>query len=75
MKTTLNLDDRVMAELKREAARQQRTLSEMVEAAVRAFLRAQLSHPELVPLPSFAGGGTRVDIADRDALYHALQGH
>jgi Ribbon-helix-helix protein, copG family len=31
MKTTLNIDDTVMAELKREAARQGRTMSELVE--------------------------------------------
>jgi hypothetical protein len=33
MKTTLNIDVTVMAELKREAARQSRTMSELVEAA------------------------------------------
>ncbi len=26
------------------------------------------------PLPSFDGGGTFVDIADRDALYRAMEG-
>jgi hypothetical protein len=35
MKTTLNIDDRVMAELKREASRQGRTMSELVETALR----------------------------------------
>ena len=33
MKTTLNIDDTVMAQLKREAARQGRTMSELVETA------------------------------------------
>jgi hypothetical protein len=33
MKTTLNIDATVMAELKREAARQGRTMSEVVETA------------------------------------------
>jgi hypothetical protein len=33
MKTTLNIDATVMAELKREAARQSRTMSELVETA------------------------------------------
>jgi Arc/MetJ family transcription regulator len=41
MKTTLNIDDTVMAELKREAARQGRTMSELVEAALRLLLRSQ----------------------------------
>jgi Ribbon-helix-helix protein, copG family len=35
MKTTLNIDATVMAELKREAARQGRTMSEVVETALR----------------------------------------
>ena len=35
MKTTLNIPDAVMAELRREAARQGRTMSELVEAALR----------------------------------------
>jgi len=38
MKTTLNVDDTVMAELKREAARQGRTMSEMVQSALRLLL-------------------------------------
>ncbi len=33
MKTALNIDDTVMAELKREAARQGCTMSELVETA------------------------------------------
>jgi hypothetical protein len=41
MKTTLNIDGTVMAELKREAARQGRTMSELVETALRLLLRSQ----------------------------------
>jgi len=37
MKTILNIDDAVMAELKCDAARQGRTMSELVEGALRAF--------------------------------------
>ncbi len=40
MKTTLNIDDTVMAELKRDAARQGRTMSELVETAPRPLLRS-----------------------------------
>jgi Ribbon-helix-helix protein, copG family len=74
MKTTLNIDDTVMAELKREAARQGRTMSELVESALRLLLRSQRKHEKLVPLPTFRSGGTLVDIADRDALYQAMEG-
>ena len=74
MKTTLNIDETVMAELKREAARQGRTMSDLVETALRNLLQAQKSPAELAPLPAFHGGGAVVDIADRDALYQAMEG-
>jgi len=74
MKTTLNIDDTVMAELKREAARQGRTMSELVETALRLLLRSQRKHRPVPPLPTFHSGGTRVDVADRDALYQAMEG-
>ena len=74
MKTTLNIDDTVMRQLKREAARQGRTMSEMVETALRLLLRSQKKTHDLPPLPKFHGGGTLVDIADRNALYQAMEG-
>jgi metal-responsive CopG/Arc/MetJ family transcriptional regulator len=74
MKTTLNIDDTVMAELKREAARQGRTMSEMVETALRLLLRSKRKRKKIGALPSFRSGGTLVDIADRDALYQAMEG-
>jgi len=74
MKTTLNVDDTVMAQLKREAARQGKTMSELVETALRNLFRAQKNITELPPLPVFHSGGTLVDIADRDALYQAMEG-
>ena len=74
MKTTLNIDDEVMVELKREAARQRRTMSELVEAALRLMLRPPRKRPDIPPLPTFRSGGALVDIADRDALYQAMEG-
>ena len=74
MKTTLNIDDTVMKQLKREAARQGRTMSELVETALRLLLRSQRKRGALPPLPTFHGGGTLVDVADRDALYQAMEG-
>jgi hypothetical protein len=73
MKTTLNIDDAVMLRLKREAARQGRTMSEMIETAVRLLLERQQPFEELPPIPTFDSGGTLVDIADRDALYDAME--
>jgi hypothetical protein len=74
MKTTLNIDDTVMAQLKREAARQRRTMSELVETALRNLFRSQKKRQDIPPLPTYNSGGTLVDIADRDALYQAMEG-
>jgi plasmid stability protein len=74
MKTTLNIDDTVMKELRREAARQGRTMSELVETALRLLLRSPRRREPLPPLPSFHSGGALVDVADREALYQAMEG-
>ncbi len=74
MKTTLNIDDSVMTELKREAARQGRTMSELVETALRLLFQSQRKREKIVALPTFRSGGTLLDIADRDALYQAMEG-
>jgi len=73
MKTTLNIADSVMRQLKREAARQDRTMSELVESALRLLFQSRKSREELTPLPTFKSGGALVDIADREALYHAME--
>jgi hypothetical protein len=74
MKTTLNIDDSVMALLKREAARRGCTMSELVETALRLFLRPRGAQRGLPTLPTFKSGGHLVDVADRDALYQAMEG-
>ena len=75
MKTTLNIDETVMNQLKREAARQGRTMSELVESALRSLFREQKKKGVNLPsLPVFHSGGTLVDITDRDALYQAMEG-
>ena len=74
MKTTLNIDDTVMAELRREAARQGRTMSDLVETALRLLLRSRPKRGALPELPVFRSGGALVDVADRDALYSAMEG-
>lgn len=74
MKTTLNIDDTVMAQLKREAARQGRTMSELVETALRMSFRKRREKAGLPALPSFRSGGAAVDVADRDALHEVMEG-
>jgi hypothetical protein len=72
MKTTLTISDVTMREVKREAARRQQTMSEMVEAALRTIIEPMQRETQLPPLPKFGGGGLRVNIANRDALYNVL---
>lgn len=74
MKTTLNIDDGVMARLKQEAARQGRTMSELVEAALRALLATERERRDLPPLPTFHSGGALVDVANRSDLSEAMGG-
>jgi hypothetical protein len=76
MKTTLVIDDGIMVRLKQEAARTGKTLSELVEAALRSMLDHQ-GKPvpkRLESLPTFRGGAPLVEISDRDALYQAMEG-
>lgn len=74
MKTTLNISDVTMIEVKREAARRRQTMSELVEAALRAIVEPEQSKVKLPPLPEFGGGGLRVNVANRDALYNVMEG-
>ena len=57
MKTTLDIDETVMDELGREAARQGGTMSKLVETALRDLFQSQKKLSALAPLPSFSGGG------------------
>jgi hypothetical protein len=74
MKTTLNIDDTVFTRLKTEAASSGRTMSELVESALRLLLTRGVGAMELPPLPSFDGGGATIDIADREHPSRAREG-
>jgi hypothetical protein len=74
MKTTLSIDDKLMARLKQEAARQGRTMSELLESALRSMLSQRKPRAELPPLPTFAGGVPRVNLANREALENFMEG-
>lgn len=70
----MNINDSVMALLKREAARRRCTMSELMESALRLLLTAKGDPRSMPPLPSFKSGGAMVEIADRKALYEAMEG-
>jgi len=67
-RTTLLLDAALYAELKRRAASEGRTLTEVVEAALRTGLRAAPVRRPRRSLPSYDLGPYLEDVADRDAL-------
>ena len=72
MKTTLNISDVVMKRLKEEAAQSGKTMSELVELALRGLLEKKPREKDISPLPSFNGGRAYVNVANRDALYDVL---
>jgi hypothetical protein len=74
MKITFDIHDTVIAELKSEAERRGCTVSELVESALRLLLRSPRKWNVLRDLPTFNSEGQLVDIADRDALYDAMDG-
>ena len=71
MKTTLEIDETVMRELKARAARDGRTMSELVEMALRALLAEKPKQVALPPLPVFDLGGWAAQVEtgeQREAL-------
>lgn len=74
MKTTLIIPDHLGRELKRRAARRGETLSAVVAEVLRRGLAEPKGRGELPPLPSHRMGRPTVDVADRDALYRAMEG-
>lgn len=74
MKTTLNINYQLLIQLKREAAKQGRTVSELVETAIRLLFQNQKVPKPLSPLPIFKSSGYLVDITDREVLYQDMEG-
>ncbi|MBI3358799.1 MAG: hypothetical protein HY037_04335 [Nitrospirae bacterium] len=72
MKTTLNISPVVMKHLKAEAVQQGRTMSDLMEEALRRLLTRKRTAPVLSPLPSFNLGVARVDISNRESLYDVM---
>jgi len=74
MKTTLNLDQRLMREAKRLAAERGVTLTSVIEDALRdALEERRLPPPVTFDMPVVTGRtGSDVDVADRDALYDRM---
>lgn len=74
MKTTLIIPDPLFRALKRLAAQRRETLSAVVAECLRRGLAADAGPRDLPPLPRHRMGVPKVDVADRDALYRAMDG-
>ena len=79
MRTTINLDDRLLAEAKQLAHRSGTTLTAVIEDALRERLaRRSASRPDEPPfrLHTFAGNGLQpgVDLDDSAALRDLMDG-
>ena len=73
-RTTLILDDRRLIELKRVAAGRGQTLSALVdEFLADGIRRSRTPRKRTLPLPVFDMGEPRVNIADRDQLWEAME--
>ncbi len=77
MRTTITIDDRLLAEAKAIAVRSGRTLNAVVEDALRASIaRQRREHPHSeATLPTFAGEGLRpgVNLDDGAGLMDLME--
>jgi plasmid stability protein len=76
MRTTINLDDALLTEAKQVAARTGRSLTAVVEDALRQSLhRRDPATRQVVELPMFGEGGTQpgVDLDDSAALLDLME--
>ena len=76
VRTTIRLDDQLLAEAKSLAARTGRTLTKVIEDALRQSLAQRPSHAGgAVRLPTFGGRGVRpgVDLDDSAGLTDVME--
>ena len=76
MRTTITIDDNLLREAKVLAARTDRTVSSVLEEALRELLARQVESDERrradFTLPTYNSGGFLIDILDKEALADAL---
>jgi hypothetical protein len=77
MRTTLALDDEVLRGAKQRATEERKTLTRLIEDALRLYLEAAVPRPRrfrLRLLTKRGRGVPGVDLSDRDALYERMEG-
>jgi hypothetical protein len=78
VRTTIKIDDGLLADAKAQAARSGRTLNEVVEDALRESLarRDRAVRESAIELPTFSGSrlAPGVDLDDSSALLELMEG-
>lgn len=76
MRTTVRLDETLMREAKRYAAEQEKTLTKVIEEALREKLRRKPCKPQHFELRTFDSGGLRpgVNLDDNAATRDLMDG-
>ena len=72
MQVTIHINAVLLAKARAEAERQGRPVSDLIEAAIVWYL-ANPQTAKKIRLPTFNSGGALVDVADRNALYEAME--
>lgn len=73
LRTTLIIPEDLMRQLKKNAVDSNRTLSEVVADSLRKGLQAKRGMGKVKKLPTFSMGEAKVDVADREQLYRAME--
>lgn len=76
MRTTVTIDDQLLIEVKTVAAQSGRTLSAVIEDALRASIGRRAEMGSAPSLPTISGGGLQpgVDLDDNAALLDLMEG-
>jgi hypothetical protein len=75
MKTTLNIPESLMKELKKRAAETGQNLSEtLADVLQKGLHHTQRAKGKLHKVPVYDCGKVYVNVADRDQLYRAMEG-
>lgn len=73
MRTTLEIDDPILRELKRLQAEEGKSLGRLVSDLLARALKEEAARPRASPPTWIAKPmGARVNLADKDAVYRAL---
>jgi hypothetical protein len=72
MRTSMNLPDALLEAARERAKHEGRTVTSLMEEALRRLLEAQPTSVSPPELPTWKGGRLLIDLNDKDALWEIL---